>query len=296
MVIERCLTGMFPPTAFRTRVTGPGVRIWRRHRCRSHEALRAHLMRTMVVHRAIRVLWPATMLLLFITSVVRAQDVLDIGHMAERNWAGRADIAQAKQAAAHYEEMSAEDPENAEAYWKLSRTYFWIGRHGPSSQAKNYFEKGIALAKQAVVLRPQEAGGHFWLGVNSGALAEVLGLWPWVLPRRLSLVGDFRREMHTVIRLDPAFEGGGAYRALGVYYLEKPFPDPREAETFLLEAVGIAPALLCNHFYLAVAYARQGKVDLAHQRRLHVLEAPLAADYVPEDMQCREDARSFPIS
>lgn len=78
--------------------------------------------------------------------------------------------------------------------------------------------------------------------------------------------------------------------------MEKPFPDPREAEKFLLEAVGIAPALLCNHFYLAVAYARQGKVNLAHERRLHVLEAPLAAEYVPEDMQCREDARILRIS
>lgn len=174
------------------------MRTWHPPRYGSHETSQVHLMRTMVVHKAITVLWFATMLVLFITNVVRAQDALDLGHMAERYWAGRADITQAKKAAELYERILAEDPENAEAHWKLSRIYFWVGRHGPSSRAKNHFEKGIALAKQAVVLRPREAGGRFWLGVNSGALAEVLGLWPWVLPRRLSLVGDFRSEMHTV--------------------------------------------------------------------------------------------------
>lgn len=258
-------------------------------------------MRTVAIHGGRRALWPATMLLLFLTNVLLAQDALDLGHMAERYWAERADITQAKKAADLYEGILAENPENVEAHWKLSRIYFWVGRHGPSSRRKNHFEKGIALAKQAVVLRPQAAGGRFWLGVNSGALAEVLGLWPWVLPRRLSLVGDFRREMRTVIRLDPAFEGGGAYRALGVYYLKKPFPDPREAEKFLLEAVGVAPALLCNHFYLAVAYARQRKVNFAHQRRLQVLEAPLAATMylrtcsvrkMPESCESRETCRT----
>ena len=243
------------------------------------------------------VLWSTTLLLLFMTNIVLAQSALERAHMAERYWAGRADIAEAKKAADHYEKILVEDPENAEAHRKLSRIYFWVERHEMLPEVKrDHFEKGIELAKQAVALRPQEAGGHFWLGVSSAALAEVLGLWPWVLPRKLSLVGDFRRGMHTVLCLGPAFEGGGAYRALGVYHLEKPFPDPREAEKILVEAVRIAPALLCNHFYLAVVYARQGKVDLARQQRLHVLEAPVAADYAPEDMQCKEEARALRIS
>ncbi len=225
-----------------------------------------------------------------------AQSQVELMQMAEQYWGERASISQAKKAVDHYEKIIDRDPENTEAHWKLSRVHFWIGRYGSSGATKeDHFEKGIELAKQAITLRPNEAGGHFWLGVNSGSLAEVLGYWPWLLPRKLSLVGDFRREMHTVLRLNPGFEGGGAYRALGVYYLEKPFPDPREAERLLEEAVRIAPTLLCNHFYLAQAYARQDKLDLARESRARVLAAPVSPTYIPEDTRCQEEARAWRI-
>ncbi|MFQ5988685.1 MAG: tetratricopeptide repeat protein [Candidatus Methylomirabilales bacterium] len=216
--------------------------------------------------------------------------------MAELYWAERANIAQAKKAGDLFKKVLDEDPENYVALWKLSRVYFWIGRQeSPRGEKEDQFEKGIELAEKAIGVKPDGAGAHFWLGVNSASLAEILGFWPWLLPRKLSLVGDFRHEMHTVIRLDPAFEAAGAYRALGVYYLEKPFPDPKEAEKMLEEAVRIAPIMLCNHFYLAQAYARQGKLDLARERRLHVLEAPVGPDYVPEDNRCKEDAQAWQI-
>ncbi len=234
--------------------------------------------------------------LLFIANLVFAQSQVELAQMAEQYWAERASIGQAKKAADLLEKLIDVDSENYNAHWKLSRVYFWIGRHESSGGVKrDHFETGMELAKKAISLEPNEAGGHFWLGANSGALAEALAFWPWLLPRKVSLVGDFRREMQSVLRLDPAFGGGGAYLAFGRYYLEKPLPNPQEAERFLEEAVQTAPMLLCNQFYLGKAYARLGKLDLARQKRTHVLEAPVAPDHVPEDKHCKEEARTWRI-
>ncbi|MFQ5803052.1 MAG: tetratricopeptide repeat protein [Candidatus Methylomirabilales bacterium] len=234
--------------------------------------------------------------LLFIANSVFAQSQAERVQLAEQYWADRASIAQVKKAADIFEKVLDEDPENYAAHWKLSQMYFWIGRHESSRGVKvDNLEKGIDLAEKAISLKPNEAGGHYWLGANSGALAEALAFWPWLLFRKVSLAGDFRREMQSVLRLDPAFDGGGAYRALGVYYLKKSSPDPQEAERFLEEAVESAPTVLCNHFYLAVAYAEQGKLDLARQKRTHVLATPVAADHVHADKQCKEEALAWRI-
>jgi len=214
--------------------------------------------------------------LLLIANSVFAQSQTELAEMAEQYWEKRASIVQAKKAADLLEKLIDVDSENYNAHWKLSRVYFWIGRHESSGGVKkDHFD--------------------FWLGANSGALAEALAFWPWLLPRKVSLVGDFRREMQSVLRLDPAFGGGGAYLALGRYYLEKPLPNSQEAERFLEEAVQTAPMLLCNQFYLAKAYARLGKLDLARQKRTHLLEAPVAPDHVPEDRHCKEEARTWRI-
>lgn len=234
--------------------------------------------------------------LFFMTNPVQAGREIELLQQAELHWSQKEDIKQSKRAAEIYEEILQADPGNYEAAWKLSRAYLWIGRHESSSGVKkDHFRKGIELARHAVSIKPKEAAGHYWLAANSGSLAEALGYWPWLLLRKASLASEFKREMETVLRLNPAFSSGGAYRALGRYYLEKPFPSRQKAEKYLEEAVRIAPMLLCNHLDLAKAYVKEGKVDLARERRLHILHAPQASEFAVENKRCRKKARLLQI-
>jgi tetratricopeptide (TPR) repeat protein len=168
----------------------------------------------------------------------------------DRAYLKRADLIQAKVALEMYEKSIEQYPNEVEPYWKASRAAWWIADHTTSSIEKiATFQKGIDLAKKALVLNPNSVEAHFWLGGNMGSFGEAKGVL-----KSLFLVKPIRKEMEDVIRLNPTFDGGAGYRVLGVVDYKVPGfagGNKKRALENLNKALAIDSTSSFNHYYMA---------------------------------------------
>ena len=132
-------------------------------------------------------------------------------------YAQREALSNARKAGEIWAARVAKDPRDFEAAWKLARTKYWLGGHGPLDESKQILEDGIAAARVAIAAAPMRPEGHFWLAANMGELAESFGLRQGIKYR-----GEIKDALLTVLKLDPAFQQGSADRALGRWYYKVP--------------------------------------------------------------------------
>src|SRR5258706_8397345 len=181
---------------------------------------------------------------------------------ADAAYAKREDVVQAKIALEYYKRALAEDPQKVEAYWKASRTAWWIGDQSESrADQLNYFQQGMNFAKQAVTLDPNSVEGHYWLGGNSGSYGDAKGVL-----KSLFLIKPIRHEMAEVIRLNDHFDGGGAYRILGVVDYKVPGiagGSRKRAKEELEKSLAFDPSSPFIHYYLAEFYMTGGDKEKA---------------------------------
>jgi len=208
---------------------------------------------------------------------------------ADALYADRANLASARRAA---DLWSAELAANARAFdpaWKLARTDYWLGGHAPEAERRAFLENGIAAGRKAVALEPKRPEGHFWIGANMGALAESFGLRAGLKYR-----GSIKDELETVIRLDPLFQQGSGYRALGRWYYKVPglFGGSNKlSEENLRAALKINPNSTASHYYLAELLLDEGRKAEAREEAQRVLDAPLDPLWGPEDQDFKAKAR-----
>jgi hypothetical protein len=121
-----------------------------------------------------------------------------------------ADYARESQALKILERDLANAPADYELLWRAARSYYYNGDGAPVKERLTYFERGIEAGKRAVAKNPQGVEGHFWLAASYGGFCrEKGGLTAF------SNVKYVRTEMEMVLRLNEAYEEGGAYTALG---------------------------------------------------------------------------------
>jgi len=210
---------------------------------------------------------------------------------ADALYADRENIASAKQAADLYEETSKHDPGQFEAAWKLARTCYWLGGHAPEAERRAYLEKGITAGQLAARLQPSKPEGHFWTAANMGALAESFGIRQGLKYRR-----PIREELETVLRLDPAFMEGSADRALGRYYFKVPSMfggSKSKSEQHLRASLGYNQASTISHYFLAELLIDQGRLNEARGELQRVIDAPLSAQWAPEDRDYKQKAAAL---
>lgn len=135
----------------------------------------------------------------------------------DRLYEGRESLSSALAAAAVWERRLAANVDDYESAWKLARACYWLGGHAPPADRRAHMERGIVAARRAVAAEPLEPAGHFWLAANLGAMAESAGLRAGIRYR-----GEIKRELETVLVLDPSFQKGSADRALGRWYFKVP--------------------------------------------------------------------------
>lgn len=206
-------------------------------------------------------------------------------------YAQRADLAKAKQAAALYAQALAADPKSEAAAWKLSRAQYWIGMHSPKDQKLEVFQKGVNAAKQAIAINPKSLPGHYWLGVCYGVYGSAKGIM-----ESLSLVDPIKKEMATVIELDPNYEAGGPYRVLGRLYYKLPGlfgGDNDKAIENLKIAVHKGPHRYLNHIYLAEIYYDEDKVAEGKALLDAVVAGPVEPGYEPETVEWKAQAKKM---
>lgn len=206
-------------------------------------------------------------------------------------YAKRDDVASAGRAASAWADRLARNPRDFESAWKLSRARYWLGGHGPEAERKPALEAGIAAARVAIGIGPNQPEGYFWMAANMGALAESFGL-----RQGLRYRGDIKDALLTVLKLDPAFQQGSADRALGRWYFKVPglFGGSREkSEEHLRRSLAYAPDSTASRFFLAETLLADGRRDEARVELQRVIDAPVDPDWAPEDRNFKARARAL---
>ena len=191
-------------------------------------------------------------------------------------------------------EELARNPKSFDAAWKLARADYWLGGHAPDAERRKFLEDGIDAGRKAVALHPDRPEGHFWIGANMGALAESFGIRQGIRYRK-----PIKEELETVLKIDPGFMLGSADRALGRWYAEVPrlFGGSRRlAEQHLRESLKYNPDATISHYFLAELYLDGGRKADARTELQKVIDAPLSAEWAPEDQDFKEKARRLMAS
>lgn len=203
-------------------------------------------------------------------------------------YAQREDVSKAQEAASVWADRLKQNPQDFESAWKLARARYWLGTHAPQSDRKQFLEDGMAAARTASALEPTRPQGHFWLAANMGALAESFGL-----RQGLKYRGDIRKELETVLSLDPGFQQGSADRALGRWYNKVPGlfgGSNRQSEEHLRKALTYNPQSTATLYFLAETLQDEGKKAEAKSALDQVIAAPIDPDWAPEDREFKAKA------
>ena len=207
----------------------------------------------------------------------------------ERLYADRANLASARRAAEIWSAALAADARDFDAAWKLARADYWLGGHGPDAERRKDLERGIEAGRTAVAAQPNRPEGHFWIAANMGALAESFGLRQGLKYRK-----PIKDELETSLRLDPAFLDGSADRALGRWYFKVPGlfgGDRKRSEAHLRQSLTYNANSTTSHFFLGELLKDVGRKADARAEYQKVIDAPLSANWAPEDQEFKDKAR-----
>lgn len=206
-------------------------------------------------------------------------------------YADRIRLDSAVGAAAIWEQRLGGGAADFEAAWKLARAAYWLGSHAPTNQRRKQLERGIEAATRAVAIDGSRPEGHFWLAADMGTLAESFGLRAGLRYR-----GPVKRELETVLRIDPGYGEGLADRALGRWYLRVPalFGGSRTLSVQHLQHSLLYDARsAATHLFLAETYLAMGRREDADQELQQVLDAPEHPDWVPEVQEFKQRAATL---
>lgn len=124
-----------------------------------------------------------------------------------------------------------------------------------------------------------------------GAIAESFGLRAGLRYRR-----PIKEALDTVLRLDPAFMQGSADRALGRWYSRVPRllgGNRQTAEQHLRASLRYNAQSTISHVFLAELYLDMGRTTEAKAALSAALDAPLTAEWGPEDQDYKRRAREL---
>ena len=134
-------------------------------------------------------------------------------------------------------------------------------------------EQGIAASRRAILLSPDSAAAHFYLGVNLGQLARTK------LFTALGLLYDMEAAWKSTAELDEKFNYAGGHRCLGLLYLDAPgwplsLGSRAKARRHLQKAAELVPDFPENRLCLLEARFRWGEAR-AVQGQFAAMEATL---------------------
>ena len=113
-----------------------------------------------------------------------------------------------------------------------------------------------------MAIAPDRADGYFWAAANMGALAESYGL-----RQGLKYRGAIKDALEQVVRIDPAFQRGSGYSALGRWYHMVPGlfgGSEARSEEYLRKALTYNPESVLARFYLAQTLSRSSRRQSRH--------------------------------
>jgi len=123
-----------------------------------------------------------------------------------------------KQLVLMMEQSTVRDPKSYEAWWRLARArYYAADREKDQAKKTKLFLSGTDAAKKAIELENGRVEGHFWYAANEGEYADLKGAL-----QSLGLVKTIRKEFESALAINPAYEDGAIFSALGQIDLNLP--------------------------------------------------------------------------
>ena len=200
----------------------------------------------------------------------------------------RVNLASARQAADIWEARLKANPRDFESAWKVARATYWIGQHEEKDAGRRMLERGVSAGKQAAAISPDRPEGHFWMAASMGALAESYGM-----RQGLKYRGAIKDALERVLQIDPAFQQGSAYSALGRWYHMVPGlfgGSETKSEEYLRKALTYGPDSILTHFYLAETLFERNKDADAIDELKKTVAATRNPDFDPEDREFQAKA------
>ncbi|MFY9555491.1 MAG: TRAP transporter TatT component family protein [Blastocatellia bacterium] len=197
-----------------------------------------------------------------------------------------------KQAASLIEPVAAREPTNYEVWWRLARIRYYLGdREKDQARKTRLFLAGVDAARKAVALDEKRVEGHFWFGANQGEYADLKGAL-----QSLGLVKTIRREFLAALAINPAYENGAIYSALGQIDLNLPRllgGNERRGIERLEEGLKVGPDNAELKVTLAEVYQKKGRKDEARKLLQRVLDANDPARSASELGELKAKARAL---
>jgi len=191
-------------------------------------------------------------------------------HKGDALWEERGEVRKVEEAISAYKKVLEADPENYEANWKIARAYFLLGDmldeiKENRKRHKEVGEKGMQFGERAFTLHPEGVEGHYYYGL---CLAKyTLGI-TFITALTGGVASKYEEHMEEALELNKDYDSAGPLRALGRYWHKIPWPkrDLEKSITYLKESVARAPMNIRGRFYLAEAYLKAKKKDLAKEQ------------------------------
>lgn len=150
-------------------------------------------------------------LIIFLSPVLAYSAQQDPASRADELFAARDLADNLKQGVSLMEQLTAREPSNYEAWWRLARLrYYFADREKDQTKKTRVFQAGVEAGKKAVALDGARVEGHFWFAANQGEYADLKGAL-----QSLGLVKTIRKEFEAALAINPAYENGAIYSALG---------------------------------------------------------------------------------
>jgi tetratricopeptide (TPR) repeat protein len=183
------------------------------------------------------------------------------------------------------------DGHNYQVLWRAARAYYKVGDDASDGEKQRYFERGIEMGQRAVAQQPAGVEGHFWLAANYGGLSAIQGIW-----QAFQMVKHVRTEMETALRLQPDYENGSAYRALGEISRQLPGVlggNLKRAIAYFEQGLRVAPQNMGLKLALAKAYLEAGQREASQRLLAEILQMPVRPAHVHADRHTQDKARQL---
>jgi len=207
---------------------------------------------------------------------VLAQDSSVLMREADSLWEKRADVEKAKASIQFYRKVLEVDANNYEAYWKISRAYFYLGDLLPETKEmrgrhKELGTQGMKYAKKAIELNSEGIEGHYYYTLSLAQYSIGISI---IKALAKGLGSKYEKHIGKALEIDKNYDNAGPLRALGRYWYRLPWPkrNLKKSIRYLKEAIASAPTNIRGRVYLAESYLKDGKKELAKEHLQKALE------------------------
>lgn len=158
---------------------------------------------------------------------------------------------------------------NADELLSVARQSSERAQKAPTRETqRNWALHGVSVSEQCLMRKPEEPGCYYYRAINTGLYHEVKIVGYQEGVKRMI------DDCNEVIKLEPKYDHGGAYRILGQIFTKLPqtagrpdsvVRDLDKAEEYLEQAVRIDPSYPENFIFLSETLVAKDKYDEAKE-------------------------------